>query len=84
MVIYNRRDGIAKERLFPFDLLVSDEDGKVRKCQGKSFNIGDPEIPSAKTNPIRIQCGNLRGNSLKLVSKVNEFLNINEIEIMAY
>jgi len=80
VVIYNRVD-CCKERLFPFEILVSDEVGQVRKCQGKSFNIGDPEIPSTATNPIRIECGNLRGNSVKLVGKVNEYINICEVEI---
>ena len=80
MVIYNRVD-CCKERLFPFEILVTDEFGKVRKCQGKSFNIKDKEIPSAATNPIRIDCGNLRGNSVKLVGKKNEYINICEVEI---
>ena len=83
MVIYNRVD-CCKERLFPFEILVTDEVGHVHKCQGKAFNVGDPEIPSIATNPIRVKCGNLRGNSVKLVGKVNEYLNICEVEIYGY
>ena len=80
MVIYNRVD-CCKERLFPFEILVTNEFGNVRKCQGKSFNIKDKEISSAATNPIRIDCGYLRGNSVKLVGKKNEHINICEVEI---
>ena len=81
MVIYNRVDGY-QGRLFPFEILVTDKDGLVRKCQGKSFKVGDPEIPSAEENPIRVECDFLKGNSVKLVAgKVNEYLNICEVEI---
>ena len=80
MVIYNRVD-CCEERLFPFEILITDEFAKVHKCQGKSFDIKDKEISSAATNPIHIDCGNLRGNSVKLVGKKNEHINICEVEI---
>ena len=63
---------------------MTNELGQVHKCQGKTFNVGDPEIPSVNTNPIRVQCGNLRGNSVKLVGKVNEYINICEVNIFGY
>merc|ERR1739838_542148 len=50
VVIYNRVD-CCKERLLPLEILVRDEKNKLRKCQGKSFKVGDPEIPSVDTNP---------------------------------
>merc|ERR1719334_2573358 len=81
VVITNRDDGGARDRLFPFELLVTNEVGQVHKCQGKSFKVGDPEIPSVNTNPIRINCGNLRGNSVKLVIH-NNWLNICELKII--
>merc|ERR1719159_520264 len=87
VVINNRIDG-HKDWLFPFELHVTNELGQVHKCQGltpgKSFEVGDPEIPSVNTNPIRINCGNLRGNSVKLVGKVGEFLTICEVNIFGY
>merc|ERR1719334_791653 len=83
VVIYNRVD-CCKERLFPFEILVTDEAGHVHKCQGKAFDVGAPEIPSAAMNPISVKCGNLKGNSVKLVGKVNEYLNICEVEIYGY
>merc|ERR1711962_557310 len=83
-VVINNRVDCCKERLFPFELHVTNEFGQVHKCQGKSFNVGDPEIPSVNTNPIRIQCGNLRGNSVKLVGKVSDYINICEVNIFGY
>lgn len=83
-VVINNRVDCCKERLFPFELHVTNELGQVHKCQGKPFNVGDPEIPSVNTNPIRVQCGNLRGNSVKLVGKVNEYINICEVNIFGY
>jgi len=80
VVITNRVDSM-KGRLFPFELLVTNELGQVHKCQGKSFKVGDPEIPSVNTNPISINCGYLRGNSVKLVIKDN-WLNICEFKII--
>merc|ERR1719334_1524079 len=87
-VVINNRVDCCKERLFPFELHVTNELGQVHKCQGltpgKSFEVGDPEIPSVNTNPIRIQCGNLRGNSVKLVGKVSDYINIREVNIFGY
>ena len=83
VVIYNRAD-CCIIRLFPFEIHVIDEDGQIKKCQDKSFTIGDPEIPTEKTNPIHIECGNLHGKSVKLAGMSGEALNICEIEIFGY
>ena len=85
VVIYNRiGSDEAIRRLFPFEIHVIDEDGQINKCQGKSFDIGDPEIPSFKSNPIRIKCGDMHGKSVKLVGMSGNHLNICEIEIFGY
>jgi len=71
------------KRLFPFEIRIIDANSNERKCQGKAFNVGDKEIPSPKTNPIRINCGNLIGTSLRLISFNKErILNLCEIKIM--
>ena len=83
VVIYNRRD-CCMERLFPFEIWVTDDHGQVTICQDKLFNIGDAEIPTKMTNPIFIVCNDLHGKSVKLVGKSGEALNICEIEIFGY
>merc|ERR1712142_231481 len=82
VVIYNRVD-CCKERLFPLEVLVRDEKNKLRKCQGKSFKVGDPEIPSVNTNPIRIDCGAMLGTSVAIRVK-NQMLNICEVKIFGF
>jgi len=82
VVIYNRVD-CCKERLFPMEVLVRDENNKLWQCQGKSFKVGDPEIPSVDTNPIRIDCGSMRGTSVAIRIK-NQILNICEVKIFGF
>merc|ERR1712168_1030383 len=82
VVIYNRVD-CCKDRLFPLEVLVRDEKNKLRKCQGKSFKVGDPEIPSVNTNPIRIDCGAMLGTSVAIRVK-NQMLNICEVKIFGF
>jgi len=82
VVIYNRVD-CCKGRLFPLEVLVRDEKNKLTKCQGKSFKVGDPEIPSVDTNPIRIDCGAMRGTSVAIRIK-NQMLNICEVKIFGF
>ena len=79
--IYNRRD-CCKERLFPFDLLILTEDDSWEKCQNKSFDIGDPEIPSVDTEPIVIHCGDVFGKSIKLTTL--RVINICEVKVFGY
>jgi len=55
VIIFNREE-CCRDRLFPFDLLLIDEDGVERKCQDKSFNVGDAEIQSEDQNKIKIEC----------------------------
>ena len=73
-------------RLFPFNLLLTDDKGDERKCQGKSFNVGDPEIPTVTTSPITIFCKDgLLASSVKLVGlKEGTILNICEVQIFGY
>ena len=82
VVIYNRVD-CCKERLFPVEILVRDEFNHLHKCQGKSFKVGDPEIPSVNTNPIRIDCGAVRGTAV-VIRVQNRILNICEVKIFGY
>merc|ERR1712168_808670 len=82
VVIYNRVD-CCKERLYPLEVLVRDEKNQLRKCQGKSFKVGDPEIPSKDTNPIRIDCGAMLGTSVAIRVK-NQMLNICEVKIFGF
>ena len=82
VVIYNRVD-CCQERLFPVEILVRDEFNHLHKCQGKSFKVGDPEIPTAKTNPIRIDCGAVRGTAV-VIRVQNRMLNICEVKIFGY
>ena len=85
VVIHNRikPGGCCAGRLFPFDIVVTDENGNRKKCQNKRFNVGDPEIPSARTIPIVIRCGDdFIGNSLKLTTyNTDKYLNVCEITI---
>ena len=75
------------QRLFPFEIRVIDEHGRINKCQGKSFDLGNPGV-NIQTNPIRIQCFDLRGNSMRLVgiSDYYQYLSlfVSEIEIIGY
>jgi len=83
VIIFNRQ-GCCRERLFPFDLILTDEKGVSRKCQGKSFDVGDPEISSKEQIKVKIECDEF-AKSVKLVGlHSKKLLNICEMIIIGF
>ena len=84
ITIHNRQD-CCPERLFPFEILIINEAGVEQRCQDKQFQVGDPEIPNEDTFTIEINCGNLVGNSLKLIGlHEKKILQICEMKIFGW
>ena len=83
VVIHNRED-CCEDRLFPFEILIEEKSGKIKRCRENLYDIGDPQIPSNKTNPIEVICGKngKTGKFMKLVGHhAEKVLNLCEVEV---